>query len=69
MGRATASWRGRWTSTVRARWVSRRETVGSNPVPSVAPFATVDLHLLAGDIGVRGLAASLRVTNLFDARL
>lgn len=55
------------TATLLGRWVGRRDTVATNPVGSVPSHTTLDAVLLLDALPVRGLGATLRVKNLFDA--
>ncbi len=55
------------TLTLLGRYVSRRNTVATNPVESVGAYAVLDGNLLVKDIFVKGLSVSLRVTNIFDS--
>jgi outer membrane cobalamin receptor len=53
--------------TLRGRHVGERPTVGSNPIPSVPAFSTVDVTLGCRNVGWKGLGAMLKLTNLFGA--
>lgn len=52
------------TATLRARYVGQRRAVETNPVGRVPGFLTVDGTLVGRDLFVKGLAVSLKVTNL-----
>ena len=58
----------RLSLVVRGRFIGRRDTVATNPVGSVDPFATFDAYLLHRDLIVRGVSAGLLVQNLTGAR-
>jgi len=51
---------------LRARYVGAVDTVETNPVDKVSSYTTVDLALTARRILGTELAATLKVTNLFD---
>lgn len=58
---ATAVWTDHVDLTLRARYVSRRDTVQSNPIRSVDGFLTLDL---TANATYHGLGFGLKVTNL-----
>jgi iron complex outermembrane receptor protein len=62
----TGSWREKVTATLRARFVSRRDTVWTNPVGSVGSYASLDANLQVRDLGVRGLGVAVKLTNALD---
>jgi outer membrane receptor protein involved in Fe transport len=53
---------------LRARWVSDRATVPTNPIGRVDGFATADANLSYRNLLDSGVGLSLGVSNLFDAR-
>jgi outer membrane receptor protein involved in Fe transport len=57
-----------WTSTLRARRVSARDTVSTNPVGRVDSYATADWHLRWRFDPTHGLSVALGVFNLTDRR-
>lgn len=62
-----------WTSTfahdlmltLRGRYFSQRETVATNPIGNIPGYGEVDFYGQVG-LGVKGLSAGLKVTNLLD---
>jgi outer membrane receptor protein involved in Fe transport len=57
-----------WSSTLRARHVSARETVPTNPVGRIAGHATIDWHLRWRVAPEDGLTLAFGVFNLTDRR-
>jgi iron complex outermembrane receptor protein len=54
------------TTTLLARYISRRQTVATNPIPNVAPYTLVDLNILLKNVFVDGLNLSFKINNLFN---
>jgi outer membrane receptor for ferrienterochelin and colicins len=54
----------RVTATLRGRWIGPRDTVETNPVHRVPSYATLDVLLRADDVLARGVALTLKATNL-----
>lgn len=57
-----------WSSTLRARRVSARETVPTNPVRRVGGHATIDWHLRWRFAPEHGISVALGAFNLTDRR-
>jgi outer membrane receptor for ferrienterochelin and colicins len=55
-------------ATLSGRLIGKKETVSTNPIRSIDSYLTVDLNVNYRDFFVKGLGASIRVTNLFDKK-
>lgn len=57
-----------WQAALRSRYYSERETISSNPVDRVKPYATVDINLVYKMAPKDPFQWGLSVENLFDRR-
>jgi outer membrane receptor protein involved in Fe transport len=57
-----------FTATVFGRWVGERQTVATNPIPSIPAFFTLDANVVIRNVGIEGLSLGLRGTNLLNAQ-
>lgn len=52
---------------IRARYIGSKETIDSNPIPSIDGYTTTDLHLQYTDLFFKGFSLGLKVDNIFNA--
>ena len=61
----TATWKKRFTATVRSHAFSDRNTVVTNPIRSIDGAWIFDAHVQANHVGIRALSLALTIDNLF----
>ena len=64
----TGTWRDQLTATLRGHFVGRRQTVETNPIPSVNSYFTLDANVAWRVFSVEDLTLSATATNLLDTQ-